>query len=112
METPFSLGKVVVPTPGTPVQLSASASLPPVHSLRFSVIAGGTGKVYLGTAGMNKATLAGVLKEFWPTGVGGGVDDSFTLPMSEREPYNVADYWIDAAVAGEGLIISGAGAPL
>ncbi|MDQ2949957.1 MAG: hypothetical protein M3Y27_29140 [Acidobacteriota bacterium] len=110
METPFSLGKIVVPTAGTPVRLTAPSSLS-VRSLRFSVIAGGTGKVYLGTLGLNSAAFAGVIKEFWPN-TGTGPDDSFQLPLTERETYTVAGYWIDAAVSGEGLIVSGTTAPL
>jgi hypothetical protein len=179
MSTPFSLGKVVVATAGTPVQLgvtslngaitAAAASLAvasfngippigtlfqidseqvlltglsggnltwaiqrgvngttaaahltgaavtalmPVSRLFASTVAGLTGKCYLGCAGLNKATMAGVIKEFWPTGSGGGVDDTFSLPVVERERYNLTDFWIDVAVSGEALTISGTVAPL
>jgi len=43
-----------------------------------------------------------LLKEFWPTGVGGGVADD--LVLESPNGLRPADYWIDANVAGEGLI--------
>jgi hypothetical protein len=103
MLTPLSQGKVIVPVAGTPVQIAASAA--PVRSLRFSVVAGNTGRIFLGCSGLNASTGAGLIKEFAanPTG---GVDDTLTLPSLERETYNPTDYWIDAAVSGEGLIVS------
>lgn len=103
MMTPSSKGKVTVPVAGTPVQLAAIAA--PVRSIRFSAIAGNTGRVYLGCSGLTASTGAGVIKEFAPNPTG-GVDDSFTLPVLERETYNPTDFWIDAAVSGEGLVVS------
>jgi hypothetical protein len=100
----------VVPAAGTPVQISVTPT--PVNSIRFSVIAGGTGTVYLGAVGMNKSTLAGVLREFWPSTTGPGPDDSFTLPVLDRETYTLSDYWVDANVSGKGLLVSAGSAPL
>jgi hypothetical protein len=108
-ETPLSLGKVVVATAGTPVQLSATSV--PVTFIRCSAFAGATGATYLGGKGLNKATGAGVIKRFGPN-PSGGTDDSFLLPISDRETYNLSDFWIDAAVSGEGLIVSYGSAPL
>lgn len=172
--TPFSLGKVVVATAGTPVQLGTTTlngaiaagavaltvnsnngiplaksfaffvqidaeiflvtanattgwtvvggqkqTTPAAHAngaavtvllqfsfLNASVIAGLTGKCYLGCKGITVSTFAGVIKEFWPNNAG-GVDDSFQLPMQMRETYNLTDFWIDVGVSAEGLIISG-----
>jgi hypothetical protein len=42
------------------------------HRIRFAVAIGETGRVFLLVAGMNKASGAGVVKEFWPTGAGAG----------------------------------------
>jgi hypothetical protein len=42
------------------------------HRIRFAVAIGETGRVFLGVAGMNKASGAGVVKEFWPTGPAAG----------------------------------------
>jgi len=72
------------------------------HRIRFAVVVGETGRVFLGVEGMNKATGAGVVKEFWPTGAGGGVADE--LVLESVKGLRPADYYVDANVAGEGLI--------
>jgi hypothetical protein len=54
--------------------------------LRFAVVTGETGRVFLGVAGRNKATGAGALKEFRPTGPGGGIADKFVFESLNRDP--------------------------
>jgi len=98
-----SFGKVAVVAPGTPVRLTSDETLRAVR-LRFATLIGETGRVFLGVAGMNKATGVGVIKEFWPTGVGGGVADDLVLESANG--LRPGDYWIDANVAGEGLIVA------
>jgi hypothetical protein len=101
---PQSLGRVNVPTPGTPVPLSAAET--PCNRIRVSVIAGLTGKMYFGTQTVNHSTLAGVIKELWPNSAG-GVDDSYEIYTANgADELNLADYALDAAVAGEGLIVA------
>jgi hypothetical protein len=101
-----SFGKIAVPIPGTLVRLTADTTLR-VARLRFAVVIGETGRVFLGVAGMNKATGAGVIKEFWPTGAGGGVADQMEIAAFEnRHLLTPADYYIDANTAGEGLIVA------
>lgn len=100
-----SFGKVGVTTPGTPVRVTNDQNIL-ATKLRFSVVIGETGRVFLGVAGMNKSTGAGVVKEFWPTGVGGGIADELILESNGWELLRPADYWVDANVAGEGLIVS------
>jgi hypothetical protein len=75
------------------------------HRIRFAVVIGETGRVFLGMAGMNKATGAGVVKEFWPTGAGGGVADELVLESATGE-LRPADYYVDANTAGEGVIVA------
>lgn len=102
--TPTSLGRVNVPTPGTPVHLAATRT--PCCRIRVQVIAGLTGKMYFGTAAVNKNTLAGVIKELWPNSAG-GVDDSYEVwAGTDADALDLSDYWIDTAIAGEGLIVS------
>jgi hypothetical protein len=102
--TPTSLGRVNVPTPGTPVHLAATRT--PCCRIRVQVVAGLTGKMYFGTSGLDKNTLAGVIKELWPNQAG-GVDDSYEVwSGTDSDALDLADYWIDAAVGGEGLIVS------
>lgn len=102
--TPISLGRVNVPTPGTPVHLAPTRT--PCCRIRVQVVAGLTGKMYFGTAGLNKSTMAGVIKELWPNQAG-GVDDSYELSSgTDSDTLDLSDYWIDAAVGGEGLIVA------
>lgn len=101
---PQSLGRVNVATPGTAVPLASVST--PCNRIRVSVIAGLTGKMYFGTKTVNHSTLAGVIKELWPNS-GGGVDDSFEISTADgADELNLADYSIDASVAGEGVIVS------
>jgi hypothetical protein len=74
--------------------------------LRFAVVIGGTGRVFLGVAGMNKATGSGVIKEFWLTGAGGGIADELVLESQNGHLLRPADYYVDANVASEGLIVA------
>ncbi|HOQ47671.1 MAG TPA: hypothetical protein PLA43_20435 [Bryobacteraceae bacterium] len=98
-----SFGKIAVPTTGTPVRVTNDETLR-VLRLRFAVVIGETGRVFLGVAGMNKTTGAGVVKEFWPTGAGGGIADELVLESANG--LRPADYYVDANVAGEGLIVA------
>ncbi len=98
-------------TPAAHLTAAPVTALLALTHLTASVVAGLTGKCYLGMAGLNKATFAGVIKEFWPN-TGTGADDSITLPVLTRERYNLTDFWIDVAVSGEALIISGSVSPL
>jgi hypothetical protein len=100
-----SFGKIAVPVPGTPVPITTDTDLR-VAKLRFAVVIGETGRVFLGVAEMNKATGGGVLKEFWPTGAGGGVADEIVLESPTGDLLRPADYYVDANVAGEGLMVA------
>lgn len=101
-----SFGKIAVPTPGTPVRLTTDTTLRAAR-LRIAVVIGETGRVFLGVAGMNKANGTGVVKEFWPTGGGGGVADQIEIAAIDKRHLLVpADYYVDANNAGEGLIVA------
>ena len=101
----ISLGRLNVPTPGTPVPLTTDRSIRCAW-IRAQVIAGLTGKMYLGTPSLNTTTLADVIKEFWPN-PSGGISDSLEIRSAEdNNIYTLADLAIDAAVADEGLLIS------
>jgi hypothetical protein len=100
-----SFGKIAVPTPGTLVRLTTETTLR-VNRMRFAVVIGEVGRVFVGVQGMNKATGAGVLKEFWPTGGGGGVADELVIESRDGDLLRPADYYIDANTATEGLIVA------
>jgi hypothetical protein len=72
----------------------------------FQVIPGLTGKTYIGKAGMNKATLAGVTRILWPN-TSGGFSEGFFLETSDgADSLRLSDYVVDADVAGEGLLVT------
>jgi len=101
---PRSLGKIAVPSPGTPVRVTSDTTIR-AHRIRFAVAIGETGRVFLGVQGLNKATGVGVVKEFWPTGAGGGVADELVLESAAGD-LRPSDYYVDANTAGEGLIVA------
>jgi hypothetical protein len=126
---PQPLGLVTVTAPGTPVQLitnglsggSLSLAEPwgvpsmAVNSLvaedafarRIDLkaptdIGAGSafnkGRIYIGMKTMVRATLVGVI---WILDPG----DTYTLENSQQPmPYHMADYWIDADNAGDGVL--------
>ena len=103
--TQTSLGRVNVGTPGTPVPLSADPAQR-VSKLFFQVIPGLTGKAYIGKPGLNKSTLSGVSRILWPNANGGFSDQFFLESQDGMDSIPLADYAIDADVAGEGLLVS------
>jgi len=100
-----SFGKIAVSVPGTPVPITTDTNLR-VAKLRFAVVIGETGRVFLGVQGMNKASGAGLIAEFWPTGPGGGIADELVLESQNGDLLRPADYYVDANVAGEGLLVA------
>lgn len=109
---PVCLGRVNVPTSGTPVPLASQYT--PCKRIRVSVIAGLSGKMYFGAnpinpasiPAINQSTLTGVMKQLWPNSAG-GVDDDYELYSTDgSSTLNLQDYAIDAQISGEGLIVS------
>lgn len=102
----ISLGKVPVPSPGTPVALSTD------HSIRCAKIIltqmpGATGKTYFGKNGLNKATLAGVVTAFLPPAATGLLDSrEITADDDGGNALELHDYAVDADTAGEGVLVS------
>jgi len=108
LHTPRSLGKIRVTTPGTPVRITTDTTLR-ATIVRFSVFIGGTGRVYLGVQGMNRTTGVGVIKEFWPTTAAGGIADELILEapvIGSHSLFRLSDFYVDADVANEGLLVS------
>lgn len=98
-------GRINVATPGTPVPVSSDAQVT-ACKLFFQVVPGLTGKAYIGVPGMNKATLSGVIRVLWPNSAG-GFSETFSVESQDgMDSIRVADYVVDADVAGEGLLTS------
>jgi hypothetical protein len=99
------LGKLSVPTPGTPVPLTTDPTIT-ASKVFFQVIPGLTGKTYVGKPSMTKGTLAGVARILWPNSTGGFSENFYIEAQDARDSIRVADYAVDADVAGEGLLVT------
>jgi hypothetical protein len=98
-------GRISVTTPGTPVPLSTDPTAT-ASKLFFQVIPGLTGKTYVGAPGMAKSTLAGVARVLWPNPTG-GFSETFEIESQDGEDsIHLAEYAVDADVAGEGLLVT------
>lgn len=100
-----SLGRVNQPAPGTPIPLSVNPTQG-VAKILIQMIPGLTGKAYVGTKGMNKATLAGVGRVLWPNQSGGISDQFFLEVQNGLDELNLEEYYIDLDVLGEGVLVS------
>ena len=99
-----SLGRVNVATPGTPVPLTTNPTLT-ASKLFVQAIPGLTGKTYLGAPAMTKATLAGVTRVLSPNSA--GPSENFFLEAQDgANSIRLAEYSVDADVAGEGLLVT------
>jgi len=99
------LGRVNVPVPGTPVPLTTNRAIT-ASKLFVQAIPGLTGKTYLGSATLTKATLAGVARVLAPNSAGGFSEDFFLESQDGANSIRLAEYSIDADVAGEGLLVT------
>src|SRR6266852_5793747 len=105
----ISFGLIRVPNPGTPVRISTDETLR-VMLMMVRTVPGFTGKTYLGLAGMDKNASAkpGVIRVLSEP-PSHGPQDGEVLPPHNSGQGNaicVADYWLDADVAGEGAVVT------
>jgi hypothetical protein len=103
----IALGKLPVPTPGTPVRptFPPTLSLHSVHAVTIVALPGNTGAVYIGVAGMNKTTLAGVL-QILPIPTINALP-SFQASIAEAgNGISLDQLYVDADTAGEGVLVS------
>jgi len=97
-------GKIGVPTPGTPVPIETAAFLTAAAKIHVQTAPANTGKTYLGTPTLNKSTLAGVVHVFAPAAAPFEAIDLES--HADDDCLQLAQYAIDADVAGEGLTVS------
>jgi len=107
------LGHIAVPTPGTPVLLSAVLAAlgldaeTRVTRVYVTPLGGNAGKTYFGTTTMSKSSGVGVLKQLQipPTN---GYNDTFTLESADGAGnlIRLGSLAIDADSAGDKLTIS------
>ena len=98
-----SAGKVGVAAAGTPQPLALGVRT--VRFLRFTPAPSATGKVYIGSNGMVKATLAGVGKVFLPPGAA-GYYDSYDIGPFDDEEIDTTNFYLDADTNGEGPLVT------
>lgn len=106
----IALGKITVPTPGSPVPLQAEAptglASQTCHGYIIQALSTNTGKIYIGDSTLNKATLAGVFCVLAiPTN---NLFPSFSSSVGNAAgpAFNLATIYIDADNAGEGVVAS------
>lgn len=93
------LGKVAVPTPGTPVALSTDAT-EVAHYIVVSQVPAMAGVVYLKNI---KTGTAVIVRAFVPSSTSGFIDEHRIKGADLANPLHPADWAIDAANATEGL---------
>ena len=107
-------GKRVVTTAGTPVLLFTTTEVPvaaqnvwPVRvtDIRVEALNANTGLIYIGTAGLVKATMANVLFTLSAPGGNPIVNaENFSRFFDGLNRFRPQDYWMDSDVNGEGVI--------
>lgn len=105
----ISLGLIRVPTPGTPVRVTADEGLH-VAMMVVRTVPGFTGKTYVGLAGMDKDSYccSGVVRVLGEPPAF-GPQDGEVLPPTQTGHGNVlrpAEFWVDADVANEGVAVT------
>lgn len=104
-----TLGRVLITTPGTPVRATANEADPAArftcHGLLIQALPANTGRIYIGKAGMNKASHAGLHAILAiPTS---NILPTFSVALTlAPAAVSVHDIFLDADVANDGVIIT------
>ncbi len=94
-----SLGRIAVPTPGTPVLLSTNVRTQ-VARLVIQTAPSNAGKTYFGMKSLNKTSLAGVSRILAPS-------DFYEVTTEDgMDGIALAQLAVDADNVGEGLLVS------
>jgi hypothetical protein len=104
-----ALGKVTVPAAGTPVRSTANLTDPTrryaVHGVLIQALTGNTGKVYIGTTGLNKSTLANVFAVLAIPTTNQLPTFSAALTLAPNA-ITLDDLYLDADINGEGVLVT------
>lgn len=102
--TSGGIGYVPVPVPGTPIVLAAAKT--PTKSFRIIPMKTGgvanTGVVYIGKAGMVKATGVGVYAALRPT------DQGITVNIGDllnSDLFDLSNWFVDADTAADAVLV-------
>ena len=102
--TVTSLGLVAAAVSNTPVALAASYTQ--VHRIVFSQTAAATAIVYVGAAGMNPTTGAGVMHAFLPAGTAGQTDKFVIDAAGESNALDLSQFAVASGTVGQGAYVS------
>src|SRR5262245_53435775 len=100
----YSLGRIAPDSPGTPAPLTTDDDLM-VHAVIVSQSATSTSRTVFGRVGLDKDTLAGVIKEFDTPG-GNGMLDTLKLVSCAGNAIQLSKYVVDADTGGDGLLVA------
>lgn len=105
-------GPFPVPTPGTPVHVTAPATGSGnggnpfnIHGVMFQALPTNTGNVYIGIAGMNKTTLANVAAVL-PIPTANFLPAFSTSLTIAPNALVLTEFWIDADNATDGVLVT------
>ena len=103
------IGKFTVAAAGTPTRCTSTQSDPaeafPCHGVLIQALSSNAGKVYIGTAAMNKSTLANVLAVL-PVPTANSLP-SFTAALTlAPNSVDLAKLYLDVDTNGEGALVS------
>lgn len=102
----FAVGKKVVTTAGTPVQLATQQQGQTYQRIRIQAEHDNTGRIYVGTAGMVVATGVNVLGVIAIPAATGVDIPYFDFGNYQGLGVKLADIWIDATVNGDGVFVA------
>jgi hypothetical protein len=96
------LGKIALPTPGTPVPLSTDPTQT-AHCIVVSQVPGGAGTVYLKNIKGGNGPSGVIVRAFVQTGTTGFLDEHRLDGDCQIDPLYPADWAIDAATTNDGM---------
>lgn len=102
-----AFGKILIPTPGQPVQVQAPVIMnpPSCHAVIIEALPSNSGKIYIGLVGLDKVSLAQVLVILPIPTV--NLLPTFSIALTVAgNAINVGSLYLDAEVAGEGVLLS------
>jgi hypothetical protein len=98
-----ALGKITVAAAGTNQRVTTTATR--CQSITVQALSTNTGKVFVGTSAMVKATFVGVLAVIPAPSTGVIPSATFSIPLSPAG-LNAADIYLDVDTNGEGAIVT------
>lgn len=104
-----SLGKILISSPGLPVQATVNQSSPNAriacYAIMFQALPNNIGNIYIGLLNMNKTTLAQCVAILSVPTVNSTSAYSVTITYAPGG-LNAADFYIDSDQVNDGVLVS------